>query len=144
MGFQILNKNNDPIKMNDLDAEAAKLWGHEVDKSSYAVPKEQGDYADTTKGRMAYLRQSNWFDVVGHMIHSPTTKTPYYKGWKEVKKNLLLMHMESSMLKEDGSVEDGMHIKDMFEYVAEDYLKPYLDLIDHWADKGYTPRRSEY
>lgn len=126
MGFQIKDKEGDAIAINILDKEVCEFWGIDVHKKHYAVPVKRG---------------SNWFDAIGHMIHSPLTVAPYYGGWKEVKKNLILMHLESSMLKDDGTIQEGDWVKGMFEHTVNDHMKPFLTLIDHWEGKGYTPHQ---
>lgn len=55
IGFQILNKDNDAININDLDVEAAEFFGIPVDDKEYAAPN--GPYSGC-----------NWYDTIGWSI----------------------------------------------------------------------------
>lgn len=125
MSFQIKDKDGNGIAINELDRQAAEFWGKEVLAKSYAWP------GDSKWG-------NNWFDKIGYIIHSPSTDMPYYTGWKEVKKNLLLNHIEGCILDKPELVS-GLLKYNMNEGGA----KPFLDLIDHWDSLGYTPHRIE-
>lgn len=54
--FKILDKDNKPVTMNELDRIAATFWGKEIDKDRYANPY---------KGKAMV---PNWFDIVGWAI----------------------------------------------------------------------------
>lgn len=138
MGFQIKDKEGNAIRINTLDEQAANFWGQQVDTKKYAVPTPE----EACKTRQDFIRQTNWFDMIGHMIHSPQTTQAYYDGWKEVKKNLILLYMESAFLsKETNQVNDSDWVGGYFNHIVTEHLKPYLELIDYWDSLGYTPHQ---
>jgi len=126
MGFQIKDKDGKARTINDLDQDACTIWGVDINDEHYAEP---------------YERANNWFDEIGYLIHSPTTTCPYFSGWKEIKKNLMVMHMEGSFLKDDGKPQTSEYVAGMFQHLVDDYLKPYYELIDYWDALGYTPHK---
>jgi hypothetical protein len=141
MGFQIKDKEDKPIAINILDAEAAEFWGKVPDKKWYANPAKITE--DMSKlERYRAESDNNWFDMIGYCIHSPQLRLPYYSGWKDVKNNLLIKYMTSSLLKGE-EPNDPEYVKGMFEHLINDHLKPYMELINHWQQKGYTPHRVE-
>lgn len=122
MGFQIVNKDNQAIAINELDNEACLFWQFECDAKWYASPKDQW---------------GNWFDMIGYKIHNPIDPN-YTTGWDNVKHNMLLVSV-GSFYKYVGN-EEEMN-KNMAGVHA--YLKPYFELIDHWQSKGYQPKRTQ-
>lgn len=112
MSFQILDSQKQPIIINELDKEAAEFWQIPVDPRMYA---------------------KDWFDIIGYRIHNPIDPR-YTSGWNNVKHNMLLVSV-GGLYEHIGNPEamtkamEGIH----------KFLKPYFDLIDHWAAKGYTP-----
>lgn len=125
MSFQILNKEGVAVPIKQLDVEAAKFWGKEVDLKWYADP--------SPKDTDVFKRKTNWFDTIGYIIHNPEVE--YTKGWDNVKCSLWVLHTQNLYNK---SLEV---IKDMAEYLMQEHLKPYYDLIDHWEAKGYQPKQ---
>lgn len=111
MSFQIINtKNNKPIFLNDLDKEAAELWGKEVHIKQYAHP-----YFSEDGNEKFWWLSNNWFDVIGWAIHSSRATS-----WKKVEACL---------------------IYDVFDGDSEnEVVKPHLELIKHWKEKGYLPK----
>lgn len=120
MSFQILDSNGEAFSMRDLDIEAATFWGKDVHPKHYATP-----HKDMVLG--------NWFDTIGHMIHSPEDKL-YTRGWANVKCSLWTCSIKSEY---NTSEEDLLKLIP----VIKESLKPYYDLIDHWDSKGYTPKQ---
>lgn len=119
MGFQIRNAEGIAIPINELDKEAAAFWGHPVWDKNYITPS--GSWNST-----------NWFDSIGWNIHA---QGHYTKGWNNVKCSMMSVHTaEFGMLTEEEQLQ---------RVVSNNlYLKPYMELIDHWAAKGYTPHKT--
>jgi hypothetical protein len=118
MGFQILNKDKQPIDVAVLDLEAANFWNVRVDAVKYAAPG----------------KRNTWLDTIGYYISNPID--PYNsKGWDNVKHNLLLSHL-SDLYK---CVGNERIIREVL--TAFTYLGPYFALIDHWNSKGYIPKQ---
>jgi hypothetical protein len=118
MSFRILNSKNEPIKINDLDKEAAMLWNKEVKKKYYATPLHTEDLSFPESFRMESIN-TNWFDKIGWAIH-------YYKleTWKEIRDNILQPFEE-------------LPIEETLLYEP---IKAYLSLIELWESKGYKPQ----
>ena len=116
--FQILDKNNNPIPLSELDKQAAEFWNVKLDPKWYASPTEMG---------------SNWYDSIGWNI---ANQGHYTSGWKNIKISLITTAMESAAYqilmksKEDESIKSIM-----------DWYKPYYDLIDYWESLGYQPKQ---
>lgn len=53
MAFEILDKENNAIQLDELDKQAAAFWGVDYSTSQYAKPKMHGE---------------NWFDIIGWEI----------------------------------------------------------------------------
>lgn len=107
--FQILDRNNEPISINQLDQEAASFWKKEVDEK---------DFANPFKLKNRILQNAyNWHTVFVKNIPNITNS-----NWECV---------TSSIIDE---VEKGEELKPI---MAEIY-QPFLDLIKHWEKKGYT------
>lgn len=141
MSFQILNSNNEAISLGLLDQEAAAFWGKELKDRQYANPTPlftndanlQGIELTRAMARYEFSQWSNWFDMVGWNIHHPQTN--YTTGWDNVKCSMWAVQAYSLYKHIFGDEE---HLKLHIE-AAKAYLKPYFDLVDHWASKGYTP-----
>lgn len=130
MEFQIKDKDGKIVSASILDEQAAKLWNREVHPKFYAVPKGSG-------------LQLNWFDCIGSMIYAPTTSQNYYSGWKEVKKNLVVLFLEGKIFEENSDkFNTSQFVAEYFDILLNEHLKPYLDLIDYWESLGYTPYHS--
>ena len=132
--FQILDRNNEPISINQLDQEAASFWGKEVDKKYYANPFKKKEFVNSSNLEGEELKQAketfklknrilqnayNWHTVLAKSIPNITNS-----NWECV---------TSSIIDE---VEKGEELKPI---MAEIY-QPFLDLIKHWEKKGYTPK----
>jgi hypothetical protein len=137
MGFQIKDKEGNAIPINELDKEAAEFWGKTPDDKYYANPMPE-PLEDATLSEKVRAEGSsmamNWFDNIGWNIANPGN---YTSGWNNVKVDLWQIQIASCVLKEN-KVE-------VLEYVGYhyDYIELFLDLIDHWAEKGYTPHKVE-
>jgi len=142
MSFQILDKDNNAVAINELDKQAAEFWGKEVDKESYASPAKRKEGESTVQ----FLRREiNWFDTIGYQIHSPNCT--YTTGWDNVKASLWSIQStgmykdlfnEKQYEDEDGKSWTSLDIR---LQVTKEFLKPFFDLIDHWASLGYIPKQ---
>lgn len=133
MGFQIQTEAKVPIAINDLDREAAEFWGNEVHPKQYATPEKITEDMDWRRKLMAEMR-GNWFDIIGYAINSPLSR--YTNGWGNVKCTLWTIQAQGwyDLIGTDEIEGLQARIKSV-----KAYLKPYFDLIDHWASKGYIP-----
>ena len=121
MSFKILNSENQPVPINELDREAAEFWGQPIKDREYATPKLEEE--------ISFYFVPNWFDKIGHAIHRPEK---YTKGWDDVKCTMMASALGGIALKTPEQAKEYLG-------VCFDVLKPYFDLVDHWASKGYTP-----
>lgn len=121
MSFQIWDSEGKALTMKQLDIEVAQFWHPDdptVDPKWYSSP--QGNSG------------SNWFDTIGWAIHSPMSK---FSGnpWKNVKITLWIIQTEDSWDNDEEKMTKEI-------LASKRWLKPYFELIDHWASKGYTPK----
>lgn len=117
MSFQIKDSTGNLLTMKQLDTEAAEFWKKEINPKYYASPTDS-------------MWSTNWFDSIGYNIHSPNTRE--MKNWGNVKDSLLFLQLSGFMNK---TVEEQLEkLKEI-----NVYLKPYIELINHWESKGYTP-----
>ncbi len=115
--FQIVDKDNNPVPINELDKQAAEFWDVELRSRSYACPT---------------INNTNWYDSIGWKIANPGR---YATGWTQVKMDLLRLHLE------DVAYALVSHTKPLsYEEILNSW-KPYFDLIDHWASLGYQPKQ---
>lgn len=157
MGFQILNSNGEPISMHELDREAAAFWGKEVRIKYYATPTiYKGD--DEFKRAMADT-SGNWFDVIGHAIHYQLHEC---SGWANIVATMMatsigMKFIDTSEGYKDRPVDvkyltatttDNVNYRINFPeellmplYGTMLFYKPYIELINHWQSKGYTPKQ---
>jgi len=116
--FQILDKENNPISINELDQQAAEFWNVEIHPKWYASPSE-------TSG--------NWYDNIGWYIANQGHCT---SGWNNVKVSMITSSMESAA----NRILKGEQTDASIQVIMEWY-KPYYDLIDHWEALGYQPKQ---
>lgn len=156
-GFQILNKDNQAITINELDKEAAEFWGREFDKRMFASPKPHG-YEEMTEIQKIQSTLANWYDTIGWNI---AHQGNYTSGWNNVINSMMSERIGHAVLGDsfaipemqhyeipnsDGTSKNVMHFNDDMEvelYWTLQYYKPYLELIRHWEAKGYTPKKVE-
>lgn len=117
MGFQIHNKEGISLTILQLDAEVAEFWNKPIHDKNYATPKK-------------HATSINWFDNIGYNIHSPHVN--YTSGWNNVKCSLL-----SVQTAEYGMLDVETQLRKLV--FANEYLKPYFELIDYWNSLGYIP-----
>lgn len=77
--FQIRTKENKAISLNQLDEEAAQLWGKSVSNKKWAFPFE------LTNNMLQNIMISslNWFDIIGFAIARKPVTT-----WDDVINNM--------------------------------------------------------
>lgn len=133
MSFQIVNSNNEPISIKQLDAEAAEFWLQPISDIYYAFPqhREEGE-----KEWDFITRQHNWFSCIGHMIHNPEAENQSSDKWDCVKIGLMTLHFKFVALKPLPELTESLMYTQL-------HLLPYFSLIDHWKAKGYQPKRVE-
>lgn len=121
--FKILDRNNNPVAILELDRIAAEFWGKETNKDKYANP-----YKGTDK--MSQSMTPSWFDVVGWAIAN------------EGKGNV----GEWETNKEDGSVKDEAR-RSRWHLIAErvlanisftSFITSDLTLASFTSGKPYT------
>lgn len=141
--FQILDKDGNAIPINTLDKEAADFWNKELDPKYYADPSKK----DTDRWLGA-----NWFDTIGWYI---ANQGNYTTGWANVVSSLVAEPLGQCLFKkqEDNTVKvakfvdckDGeLHLESCVEkslFLSLCFFQPFIDLINHWAGKGYTPKQ---
>jgi hypothetical protein len=118
MGFQILNRDKEPISMKELDAEAVALWGVEPDEKMYAGPLPKPPEDDMEAYFDWFRSNGNWFDQIGYRIHRHNIY-----DWDDLK----ALYISNLIFKFS-----------MEKIMAIPVVAGYLKLIDHWASKGYT------
>lgn len=151
--FQILNANGQALTMKELDKEAAEFWGKEVDSKNYANPfPEVGGNSFAALRANALNNAQNWFDIIGRAI---ANQENYTTGWQNVAHTLVVRHLGECLisLHKDEPIKlaefvgDGdIHLEESCEiklFATLDYFKPFINLINHWMAKGYTPIKVE-
>lgn len=151
--FQILDKDNNPISINELDKEAALFWRKQVNEESYATPYHKTKFenvnnleGDDLKRAMCLhsfeyeFKNSNWYDVIGWNI---AYMSNYSSGWHGVATTILDNSFKGGFIKsfdKNSSIElkDSEDILKSVQDVIHLY-KPFIDLINHWKEKGYIP-----
>ena len=120
--FKILDKDNNPIAINQLDKEVCEIVGNEISPKSYCLLGKREDYESEWK----YISGcSNWYDTIGWMIASEN------KSFQDI-----LDYYAEVMKEFIGDVdEDGV-------VVTLEYIYPYhTKLLNSWIEKGYQPKQ---
>lgn len=158
--FQILNKDGKALTMAELDKEASKFWGKEVHPKHYANPfsdkvaDEGASFAERMKieRENALYNSSNWFDIIGWNI---ANQGNYTSGWQNVVHTMVAESLGECLinLNKDEPIklaefvgDKEIHLGDNWEielFHTLNYYKPFVDLINHWSAKGYTPVKIE-
>lgn len=154
--FKILDKNGKALTMGKLDKEAAEFWGKEVHPKHYAnpFPDKVADEGASLSEKIRIERNnalhdaSNWFDVIGWNI---ANQGKYTFSWRNVAHTMLAENLGECLINlyEDEQIKIAefvggkeLHLADSWEiklFHALNYYKPFVDLINHWAAKGYVP-----
>ena len=158
--FQILDKDGKALTMAELDKEAAEFWGKEVHPKHYAnpFPEKVADKEASLSEKIqiesknALNNASNWFDVIGWNI---SNQGNYTIGWQNVVHAMVVENLGECLvsLNKDEPIklaefvgDKEIHLADSWEiklFHALNYYKPFVDLINHWMAKGYTPVKIE-
>lgn len=158
--FKILDKNGKALTMAELDKEAAEFWNKEVHPKHYANPfPEKKVSKDTSYSEAVRIERenalnntSNWFDIIGWNI---ANQGNYTSGWRNVVHTMVAENLGECLvrLNKDKPIElakfvgdKEMHLSSSWEeelYATLNYYKPFVDLINHWMAKGYTPVKVE-
>jgi hypothetical protein len=130
MGFQIRDTEGRVIKMSELDKEAATFWKQqEVDPKWYAKPIPLSEFADGVRGELDHASQNSWFDTIGYRISNYDIGQP---TWRDIKESIFGQYME-------GAADKDQEYQIKYLQYTNEKLKPYFELIDYWAGKGYKP-----
>ena len=147
--LQILNANGQPLTIAELDKEAAAFWGKEVDPAHYAnpFPKEKGAYTN------ALNNARNWYDIIGWNIANIPSKnvnwyTVVHAMTADSIRACVMPLYEEEPIEIAKFVEEGhnLHLEETCEqklYTTLEFFRPFIDLINHWMVKGYTPVKVE-
>lgn len=139
--------------MGKLDKEAAEFWGKEIDPKHYAnpFPKVGGDSLSAMRAN-ALNNTQNWFDVIGWNI---ANQGNYTSGWQNVVHTMVTetlgeclvnLHKDEPIKLAEFVGDTEIHLADSWEIklcATLNYYKPFIDLINHWMAKGYTPVKVE-
>lgn len=154
MGFQIKDKDGQAIPINKLDEEAAGFWGKNPQEKKYAYPQNDAPESADMKTRFdALKRHANWFDIIGHCIHSQGHAC---SGWANVVATMIAEHIGMKFIDTSKGYAERPVKVIFFEeknekelclpvetevsiYWTLDFYKPYIELINHWQSKGYSP-----
>ena len=146
--FKILNAEGKALTMEELDKDAAAFWGKEVDPEHYAnpFPKEKGAYAN------ALNNAKNWYDIIGWNI---ANQGNYTTGWQNVAHTmvtetlgecLVSLHKDKPIKFAEFVGDNEIHLEESCEtslFYTLNFYRPFIDLINHWMAKGYTPVKIE-
>lgn len=157
--FQILNKDNQPLTMNELDKSAAEFWGVEVDEKWYANPYKRQVPPEGLEGselfkfemeeEMRCASMPNWYDKIGWNIANQGRATTV-DSWNNVVATLTSIHSTSIILNTDYTLPKidvtpyGTFMpNDLINrlVVLVNHLTPYINLIRHWESLGYKPKQ---
>lgn len=160
--FRILNAEGKAITMGELDKEAAAFWNKEVHPKNYANPfpdvivSEDASFEEKMQAEMANARNSslNWYEIIGWNI---ANQGDYTSGWQNVVHTMMAESLGNCLLNinQGEPIEiahfikhdnNQLHLEDSYEariYATLNYFKPFVDLINHWMSKGYTPEKIE-
>lgn len=119
--FQILDKENQPIEINELDKQVCELVGNEQDKKYYCLLGKREDY----ESDWAYISNtSNWYDTIGWMIAEGKSFQDIIEYYKDIMKEYI------GKTDKDGTI------------ITIEYIYPYhIKVLNHWIDSGYTAKQ---
>jgi hypothetical protein len=121
MSFQIIDIDNQPIPLSLLDIDAAEIWGKEPDVKYYATPfhKPEEGFKSIKEEFEFHRSNSNWFDTIGYYIHFKRLEC-----WDKIIADFLEPYKDFNQE----------------EVLNHPHIKPYLDLMNKWKEKGYKPK----
>lgn len=124
--FQILDKDNNPVSIGQLDREVCELTGNEVHPKHYCTLGNRKDYPEGFKGEMEYHRRtSNWYDTIGWMIaYEAKSLQDIIDYYADVMKEFI------GQTDDDGSI------------ITLEKIYPYhLKVLNTWINKGYQAKQ---
>lgn len=121
-GFQILDKDGNPISINNLDKEVCEIVGNEQDKKYYCTLGRREDYKD----EFDYItKTTNWYDSIGWMIA--------FEG----KTFQQIIEYYTNAMKEFIGKEDSTG-----QMITIEMIYPYhMKVLNNWIDKGYATKQ---
>lgn len=111
--FSVVDKDNVPVPMEELDKIAREIWGCGPDPAEYAVPNE---------------KDSPWPEVIQAALDHPCSVIAV--NWNGVKNGIWVAEMWGLGSKTKDEQQEGFNR-------AQDYIAPYFKLINHWEFLGY-------
>lgn len=121
--FQILDKNNNPIAINQLDEEICKLLNIDITPKKYAVFRSRDEFSDDLRGQIEYDTQTNWYDSLGWMIATGKNFQDIIEEYNNVFKDFL------NKKDENGNV-----------LTLEVIIPGKMKVLNYWINSGYTPK----
>jgi hypothetical protein len=120
--FQILNKEDQAISINELDQEVCELVGVSQDKKYYCRLGKREEF----KSELDYLwKTSNWYDTIGWMIASEG------KSFQDI-----LDYYTDTMKEFIGQKDENDTV------ITLEYIYPYhTKLLTNWINKGYIAKQ---
>ena len=122
MAFQIQNKHGEPIRMAELDAQAAVLWNKEVEDRFFATPLTMPAGLTARQEIDFYVQNTNWFEKIGWAISEGA------QTWEDVRNYLLSPFVNADWYK---GADELMELLPQY--------KKYFELIAFWEGEGYIP-----
>ena len=130
--FKIIDKNRTLISLEQLNQEAAELWNVNYVKEESVTPN--GDIYD-------HLHSWNFrFSIAMSNLHTADG----LGMWERLTYSMIENHIHHAVIIEGGRINEPYEPY-RFEKISFDiylnylktFLQPYLNLINHWGQKGY-------
>jgi hypothetical protein len=120
--FQILDNNNNPISINQLDKEVCEMVGNEIHSKNYCLLGKREDY----KSNWDYISScSNWYDTIGWLIADTG------KSLQDI-----LVYYADIMKDFIGEVDENGNI------ITLEVIYPYhTKVLNTWVKKGYQAKQ---
>lgn len=119
--FQILNKEGNPIPINDLDREVCELTGNEYDPKHYCV---LGNRKDHKSDLDFMINTHNWYDTIGYQISQGMSFEDIYENWIKTMSDFI------GQLDENGEV-----------ITVETCVPYHTKVLKSWIEKGYKGKQ---
>lgn len=128
MQFQILDNENNPVTLEEIDRIACNVWKKEYSSKMYATP---------SKGRQ------NWYDCIGFAIATQTNWFSHgVNTWATVLHEIF-MSVSISSIKEDKNGELKIEQNNEDWKSSYNYTEPYKNLINEFIKRGFKPQKVE-
>jgi hypothetical protein len=127
--FQILDENNKPISIGNLDRQACELWNKEIHEKQYAYPQHKPESFPTDEYKSSwdfYSSLTNWYDKIGWIIADKECE-----DWDK----LIEIIMEPFLKIENITESDILEIRNEWVPIAG-----YIKLIEFWKSQNYKPK----